>query len=332
MQDLISTLPLAIPTLASALDRSPDCVKLLDLEGRLLWMNSNGLCAMEIDNFDSVRLRDWQGLWPEANAGAIKASMDRAVQEGVATFTGYCPTAKGTKRWWDVTVHPAANEQGETIGFLSISRDVTERENQVAALETVVAEMRHRLRNSYTIVCGLIRGLARGDSGLTEFSVELQRRITAIADAQSLFVTGNSQTQLKVLVELLIEPFRGHDGVEVDLDVEEDVLIDARVSDAIALTVGELVVNSAKHGAIAKGGRIDVSGRMADGTLTLIWRERATGAVSATSRDGGQGLKIIRQMLHANSATLDLTWGPQGPIATVAFQKGISTDPAGAFA
>ena len=144
MRDLIGALPLSIPTLARALDRSPDCVKLLDLEGRLVWMNTNGLCAMEIDNFDAVAGKKWPELWPAASAETVNASLSQSVTEGIATFSGFCPTAKGAKRWWDVTVHAAADESGRTVGYLSISRDVTDRESQIAAMEAVGAEMRHR--------------------------------------------------------------------------------------------------------------------------------------------------------------------------------------------
>lgn len=328
MRELIDALPLSIPTLARVLDHSPDCVKLLDLEGRLVWMNTNGLCAMEIDNFDTVAGMEWLDLWPAAGAGKVSAALSQSVEEGISTFSGFCPTAKGTKRWWDVTVHPAADENGRTVGYLSISRDVTERKNQIAAMEAIVAEMRHRLRNSYTLVCGLIRGLARGNADLSAFSVELQRRITAIADAQSMFVTGNTQTRLAALVTILIEPFKGQDGVELDVEVDPGIVIDARISDAIALVVGEFVVNSAKHGAISKGGQVAVSGKSAEGALTIVWRETAVEAVSATAREGGQGLNIITQMLRANNAALDLRWDSFGPVATITFLGGFAHETA----
>lgn len=322
MRDLGSALSLSIPSLARALDRSPDCVKLLDMDGRLVWMNQNGLCAMEIDSFADFEGRKWPELWPEPEAGRVGASMIEAAKEGIATFSGLCPTAKGTQRWWDVTVHPAEDEHGRIVGFLSISRDVTDRENQRAALEAVVAEMRHRLRNSYTIVIGLIRALSRGRADLAGFSSELQHRITAISEAQSLFVTGNHETGLAELVTILTEPFRGQDGVALEVEVDRSVVIDARVSDAIALSVGEFVVNSAKHGALAKGGEIGVRGWVDGGALTLVWQERAVEPVLATARDGGQGLAIITTMLRANAATLDLSWGTHGPVATICFRQG----------
>lgn len=329
MRDLGAALPLSIPTLARVLDRSPDCVKLLDLDGRLVWMNANGMCAMEIDDFQTVAGRPWPTLWPEAGAEQVGASLPRSTQEGMATFTGFCPTAKGSERWWDVTVHPAADDAGRIVGFLSVSRDVTERENQRLALEAVIAEMRHRLKNSYTIVCGLIRALTRGNPALAEFSSELQRRITAISDAQSLFAAGNVQTGLAELVAILVEPFRDQEAVAFALEVPERIVIDARLSDAIALAVGEFLVNSAKHGAVAHGGRIEVSVRIVEQCLQMRWHERSLQPVRATSREGGQGLKIITQMLAANHAMLDLRWTDHGPDVDLRFRTGFA-DLAGA--
>lgn len=48
----IRSLPMA--TLASVLDQSVDCVKILGLDGRLEYMNFNGQCAMEIDDLSAI--------------------------------------------------------------------------------------------------------------------------------------------------------------------------------------------------------------------------------------------------------------------------------------
>lgn len=42
---------LSAETLLLVLEQTTDCVKLLTLDGTVLWMNANGICAMEIDNF-----------------------------------------------------------------------------------------------------------------------------------------------------------------------------------------------------------------------------------------------------------------------------------------
>ncbi len=113
-------------------ESSPDCVKLLDLEGRLQAMNRNGLCAMEIDEFGAVQGQPWPELWPQEMRQAVADGMVAARDGRVSRFEAFCPTAKGTPRWWDVTVTPVRDAAGAVSGLLSISRDIT---RQVQAQE-----------------------------------------------------------------------------------------------------------------------------------------------------------------------------------------------------
>ena len=56
----------------SMLDASPDCIKLISLDGDLVYMNHNGMCAMEIDNFCDVENKSWPSLWPEEGQDLLK--------------------------------------------------------------------------------------------------------------------------------------------------------------------------------------------------------------------------------------------------------------------
>ena len=105
---------------------SPDCIKLLDAEGHVLAMNRNGQCAMEIDDFRTVQGANWSMLWTEENRHAIEAAVV-AARAGHNHFLNLaCPTAKGTPRWWDVTVSPITGETGEVVRILAVSRDIAE--------------------------------------------------------------------------------------------------------------------------------------------------------------------------------------------------------------
>ncbi|MFC7738071.1 PAS domain-containing protein [Roseomonas sp. GCM10028921] len=55
----------------SVLDNSPDCVKVTDLDGRLLFMSSPGLSAMEIDDFQPLRGQAWVGLVGKPGGGGL---------------------------------------------------------------------------------------------------------------------------------------------------------------------------------------------------------------------------------------------------------------------
>lgn len=106
-------------------ESSPDCVKILDLNGGLLSMNRNGQCLMEVDDFTGLCGSYWPGLWPEESHGSIRAAFDVARVGGVGQFVAFCPTAKGTPKWWDVRISPIQNDSGYMEGFLCVSRDIT---------------------------------------------------------------------------------------------------------------------------------------------------------------------------------------------------------------
>ncbi len=123
--------------LRSVLDSSPDCVKVIDLEGRLVYMNGPGLCIMEIESFADFQGRRWSGLWPEEAREQIVQSISDAKAGHTARFSAFCPTAKGTPRWWDITVSPVRDQHGRVTRLLSVSRDVTaEREREAALLDS----------------------------------------------------------------------------------------------------------------------------------------------------------------------------------------------------
>jgi len=186
----------------------------------------------------------------------------------------------------------------------------------------VVAEMHHRLKNSYAMVGSLMRGLVRGDPHLAGFARDFEQRISALARAQSLIGPNNAETVLDELLSILIEPFRTHQGVEIVLETGKIALVNKRMADAVALCIGEFAVNSAKYGAIGKGGRIAISGAVDGTVLRLAWEETSSAAVTAHSREGGQGLRIIERILAANTGTLDLRWNPSGLDAAIVFTQG----------
>jgi len=109
----------------SIVEASTDCVKLLDLEGRLLFMNRPGRCAMEIDDFEALRGRLWSTLWPD-NGAAVEGALEEARNGGVGRFSAACPTFKGTFKWWDVVVSPVLGDDGRPIRLVGISRDMTQ--------------------------------------------------------------------------------------------------------------------------------------------------------------------------------------------------------------
>lgn len=136
----------------SIVEASSDCIKVLDANGRLEYMNSAGCGLMEIDDVSSLAGKTWASLWPAENAPAIAAALASALAGEPSHFEAFCPTWKGMPKWWEVTVTPALDAQRECQRIVVSSRDVTGRKTAEEAL----TETAERFRASVGIVGSFI--------------------------------------------------------------------------------------------------------------------------------------------------------------------------------
>lgn len=124
------------------LESSQDCIKVIDLKGRLIYMNEGGLALMEIDNFErQAKHAFWPDFWQVCDRSAAQAAFESARAGETATFDGYCETAKGTPKWWNVAVNPILDANGQVECILSVSRDITERKLTEQALQARTQEL-----------------------------------------------------------------------------------------------------------------------------------------------------------------------------------------------
>lgn len=98
------------------------------------------------------------------------------------------------------------------------------------------------------------------------------------------------------------------------------VSIDRGQADAIALAIGELAVNSIKHGALGKVGTVHVDVFEQQSHLKMVWTEKLKDAVTARSREGGQGLSLIRDIVASRAGTLETEWHDAGLTVSITFK------------
>ena len=133
-------------SLATALVRaSRDCVKLIDLEGRVLGLNPAGERLLQLDDPAVLIGKDWASTWPEPEGERVRDAVRRAVAGETVTFEGFCPTAKGEARWWQVTVTPVADEGGAVRLILGSSRDVTAERDREREVKEALARQRQAI-------------------------------------------------------------------------------------------------------------------------------------------------------------------------------------------
>jgi PAS domain S-box-containing protein len=124
------------------LDNSEDCIKVLDLDARIRYMNKGGLKVTGINNFNKIDGVSWFDFWSGKNLEEAKRVFESASIGETAKFTGFVPSTQEKKRsWWDIVATPIRNETGKVHQILITSRDVTER----VEFETQQQEMLQKL-------------------------------------------------------------------------------------------------------------------------------------------------------------------------------------------
>lgn len=265
----------------SILDASPDCIKLIGLDGRLMYMNHNGMCAMEIDTFCSVENTPWPSLWPVEGQHLLEDALENAALGERTEFDAYCPTARGTPRWWNVNVAPVRDASGDVVNILATSRDVTDRmqtENilrerdlqlqsyaekltvELDAKQLLIerqhilsAEIDHRVKNSFALIGSILRLKMRSmdDSEAREALADAAHRIATLSRVHEQLHSDEEhhEVELAPFIEKLTldlsETLSNASSVAVsdvaDLSVRSDVAV------ALGLVTAELVSNALKH-------------------------------------------------------------------------------------
>ncbi len=117
------------------LESSPDCVKVLDLDGTITFINLNGVCILEGDNKEYFLNKNWLTMWVEEIQPIVKNSIEKALEGKTTHFEALASTVKGNLKWWDVLVTPVIDSYGKIISLLATSRDVTESKNAQEAIQ-----------------------------------------------------------------------------------------------------------------------------------------------------------------------------------------------------
>jgi PAS domain S-box-containing protein len=133
---------------------SRDCIKILNLDGILFQINPGGVVALELGEPSQLLGEVWWNFWPEDSKTVVETAFNVAKSGSSQKFQAFCPTTKGTPRWWDVITSPIYDVDGQVKAVMVVSRDVTElflireelkRANQLK--DDLLATVAHELRN-----------------------------------------------------------------------------------------------------------------------------------------------------------------------------------------
>lgn len=291
--------------LSSVLAASTDCIKVLDLEGRLTFMSEGGMKVMEVSDFNAIEGCPWPELLTGAGSDAARDAIAAAREGRESHFEMAAQTFLGTPRWWDVSVSPIRGAEGEVARILSVSRDRTALRQAQEQQEIVNREISHRLKNTMAMVQAIVAQTLRGVADRAPVEA-LTDRLHALAAAHdTLLESGWRVADLGEVARGVLDPFDRSGRVRL---AGPPVDLGARAAQSLALLLHELGTNALKYGALSSPeGAVDltwaVEERDGTPTLGLDWRERG-GPPVAPPQGQGFGSRLVRMGLLGTGSTV----------------------------
>lgn len=303
--------------LASVLAASTDCIKVLDLEGRLTVMSEGGMQVMEIEDFKAVDGRYWPDLL-EGEGKRLASDAIYAAREGETShFEMASNTFAGTPKWWNVSVSAIRDETGEVVRILSVSRDHTALKAAREQEALLRAELGHRMKNQLALVQAIVGQTLRSADDMSTASEALNARIQVLASAHDVLVTGDAkQTSVGDLVRRTLALH--DDRLTGRFTVRgPELVVASRPGLSLSLILHELATNAAKHGALSvPDGFVNITWgveRNGEGsTFLMTWSEHNGPIVSEPSRKGA-GSRLIRAGLAGTAySQVQVNYAPSG--------------------
>lgn len=308
------------------LNATPDCIKVLSVDGTLLTMNKAGCLALGVPE-DSKFGMPWLPLLPESVHQLGREALRKAAGGSNARFPGQSQSLLGTK-YWDNLLTPVIGAAGEVLSILCVSRDVTaktllerELEDAIGRERLLSREMQHRIKNLFAVVAGLIHLSEKEatEENAPESAIGILReKVRALSRAADVAFSspevqdsGASQVDLGSLLKSVLQPYGDRCRT-----IGSPVSVSSRNVTTLALFLHELATNSMKYGALgANGGGVTVRWTADDRGLNLTWIESGGPPVSTTPRKRGFGSEMVDRIVHSSGGEVGRSWQQEGLIA-----------------
>ncbi|WP_343699219.1 ATP-binding protein [Caulobacter sp.] len=268
--------------LIDVLEASPDCVKILDPDGRIHAINSAG-CAFLCETSAVLEGRLWADFLPQGFRDAAQNAVAGALTGATLRLSTPCQTPKGP-RYCDLTVSPLRSPGGhEVVAVLASTRDVTDLVTGRLTAEQVARDM---ARQSAALrAAGLVAKLGAWEIDYQRdeifWSDEIwmlmgqQPRRLALEDADSV-LTGENRRQLRQALQDCRETGRPF-ALDVPITRNDETIIWVRIF-----------------------GELDPSGHILRGAVQDITAQRTAEAELVAARDAAQAASAAQSAFLAN--------------------------------
>jgi PAS domain S-box-containing protein len=184
--------------ISTILETEPECVKILDLEGKLVYMNPAGLNMIDADNLDQVLGLSMLPLIDEEYQTSFADLILKTLDGGRGKLEFQVVGLKGREIWLETHSVPLRLHNEEITGVLGITRDITDRKKAEEKLKKSLSLVSATLESTVDGI--LVIDKKRKVRQFNKNFVELWR----ISDAT--MSTRDDETLLASVLDQLSEP------------------------------------------------------------------------------------------------------------------------------
>jgi two-component sensor histidine kinase len=201
-------------------------------------------------------------------------------------------------------------------GLDAEARDVAERIQRV-----LTDELHHRMKNMLAMVAAIVRQTMRTAGSLGDAEAAISVRLVAMAKAHDLLLKSDwKSASLHTVLKSAVEQ---HDTVVGRIAVTgDDMQIVSSAILPLTLALNELCTNAVKYGALSiDTGRVDVTCRAEDETVTILWVESGGPPVHAGERKSLGSTLIESALPRQMGGTGQLLFAPSGVSFTLTLPR-----------
>lgn len=220
-----------------------------------------------------------------------------------------------------LTVSPVSGKNGEIIGASKIARDITERKRAAEHQDLLLKEMRHRVKNVFSIAGSIISLAATSAKTPRDLASDVRAKLLALSRAHEFtlrdaggrgVVVEQSHTLFGLLANIL-SPFEIEGEPQWQLH-GDDPEIDMEQLTNLALLFHEFATNAVKYGALsAAAGRLDISASVKDQKLQIHWVEtNGPELPPECSKEAGFGNRLEQTIAQSLGAEIERDWQAPG--------------------
>ncbi len=298
------------------LDNALDyAITTMDADGQFTGWNAGAQRIMGYSEAEVIgRTGDIMFTAEDRAIGRFETELRRAAETGSAVNERWHLRRDGTRFRASGTMMPLRGPDGQLEGFLNILRDRTEAQAEMERRELLLAEMGHRVKNTFAAVQAIAGQTGRHAPSFADFREAFGARLRVLARSHDMLIRGHwEDAPLRQVIE---DSLKAYDEEPGRTSVEgPPALLPANRVVMASLVFHELATNAVKHGALsAPGGRVHVAWTVDAGSgagrAEITWRERGGPAVTPPERRGF-GSQLLQQGA-AFDGTVRLDFQPEG--------------------